>query len=278
MTGIKNFVSLCWQDVINLIHIVPPQKGNKEILDYSKQLRKQGVIRIPQYISTSLADSLRGEIESWSQQVPRSKELKNGARFNYRSQDDPAGPDAGMLDIYFVENIVPRIADIDQKRLIEIIKNATGQEIIPLRVNAYLNRGIKNTRMYHIDNTQPVIYKAFIYLSDVPDVSYGPYSFVRRTHRFSFYTYLNLFSNLFSTKHHSTDMPIYSKGKVMNAIGLKGDLFLSNQNGIHRGLPQEGSNKRIALIFSFMVKSRLSYIHESAKVDIVKSKASSNSK
>ena len=77
--------------------------------------------------------------------------------------------------------------------------------------------------------------------------------------------------NIFKTIP-STDMPIYRDSRIEDAIGGKGDLILSNQNGMHRGLPQKEGNERVALIFSFMVKSRLSYIHKSAQENIDKSK------
>lgn len=272
MEGIKNMVSLLWQDLINLIHLNPKKEGSTEIIDFSKQLSKDGIIKIPNFIDTDLADSIREQIETLAEQNPRSTQLPNGTNFNYRNQDNPEKSDHGMLDIAYVQNSIPDIAQIDQSDLIQVLKNISGQEIIPLKVNAYLNRGIKNTRMYHVDNTQPVIYKAFIYLSDVPNTDFGPYSFVKKSHRFSFLIYLNLLLNMFSSKLNSTDMPRYNKGQVMHAIGKKGDLIMSNQNGIHRGIPQKEGNKRVVLVLSFMVKSKLSYIHKAAKVNIAKSK------
>ncbi len=266
ITGIKNILSLCLQDLINVIHYAPSKKGNNDIIALSKALQKDGIINIKEFISTELADELRSDIEAIAKKYPQSIELENGVTFNYRGQNQN-GADAGMLDIFYIDKLIDKINKIDQEPIINLLKNVTGQEVIPLRCNAYLNYGIENTRDFHIDNTQPVVYKAFIYLTDVPDVSYGPYSFIKKSHRFSFYTYLNLFKNLFS-KQNSTDMPHYNSKNIVNAIGNKGDLILSNQNGIHRGLPQQDGKKRIALILSFMIKSRLSYIHRSARVRI----------
>ena len=95
-------------------------------------------------------------------------------------KNNPNSADSGMLDIFFVDRLIPEISNIKQNDIIKILENTTGQKVVPLKTNAYLNDSIKNTRMYHIDNAQPVIYKAFIYLSDVPDLSYGPYSFVKK--------------------------------------------------------------------------------------------------
>ena len=63
-------------------------------------------------------------------------------------------------------------------------------------------------------------------------------------------------------------MPLYNKKKIVNAIGNKGTLILSNQNAIHRGLPQQKNRKRIALVLHYMVISRLSYLHKTAKKNL----------
>ena len=46
MEGIKNIISLLWQDLINLIHIFSKKEGSEEIIGYSKKLKKEGIIRI----------------------------------------------------------------------------------------------------------------------------------------------------------------------------------------------------------------------------------------
>jgi hypothetical protein len=47
---------------------------------------------------------------------------------------------------------------------------------------------------------------------------------------------------------------------------------MSNQNAIHRGMPQDKGKKRVAIIFSFMIKSKLSYMHKAAKKNLADSK------
>lgn len=270
--GIKIILSLFWQDIINLIHIAPSKKGGENIVSISKELQKNGIIKIPNFLSEKLCNEIKQQIESLANEHSTSIDLENGTRVNYRSQGIPDGPDAGMLDIIYVENAIPEVSKIDQKSILQMVENVTGQEVFPLRAHAYYNVGVKNTRSFHIDNTQPVIYKAFIYLSDVSDLSYGPYAFVKGTHRLSIYPYINLIKNLFSSKYLQTDMPYHNSSNVINATGSKGDLILSNQNGIHRGQPQMDGKKRVALVLSFMVKSKLSFLHQSAKDNIARSK------
>ena len=272
MTEIKNIFSLFWQDFINLVNFFSKTSGTKKIVDFSNSLKKEGIIKIENYIPASLADSIKNKLLDLAKKNPKSVKLECGAEFNYRNQNNPNSADSGMLDIFFVNRLIPEISKIKQNDIIKILENTTGQKVVPLKTNAYINDSIKNTRMYHIDNAQPVIYKAFIYLSNVPDLSYGPYSFVKKTHSLSLYPYINLFKNLFVKKHASTDMSFYNKKMVFSGIGKKGDLILSSQNGIHRGLPQKEGRQRVVLVLSFMIKSKLTYLHKSAKKDLVKTK------
>jgi len=276
--ALKNLVFLLWQDLINLIHIFEPHDSAPSIHNHSKELRKAGIIKISDFLVPDFSDNLRNEIELLANTYKDSIELENGTKLNYRNQNNADGSDHGMLDISHVQNSITSISQIDQKYLIQIIKSTSGQEVIPLRANAYLNIGVKNTRGYHLDNVQPVIYKAFIYLSDVPDITYGPYSFIRNSHRFCLYSYFNIIRNLFIQGNKSTDMPWFSRKNVEHCTGKKGDLILSNQNAIHRGLAQEVGKKRVAIILSFMVKSKLSYMHNSAKDNIKNSIAHTSNK
>ena len=262
---IKNIISLLWQDFIHLIHLFDRHSDDESIRAYSKELKKTGIIQIPNFIEPELCDQLREQIEGLVSQHPESVELDNGTRFNYRNAHDKNAPDHGMVDVFYVENSVPAIQSIKQDKLIKILESSSNQQIIPLRANAYVNRGVKNTRGYHIDNAQPVVYKAFVYLTDVHDTSYGAYSFIKGSHHFSPYVYLNLIRNLFIKNNKSTDAPLYNKSNRQVCLSKRGTLILSNQNAIHRGMPQEEGKKRVALIFSFMVKSKLSYIHKAAQ-------------
>ena len=270
MKEIKNIFSLLWQDFINLINFFSKTSGTKKIIGFSKSLKKEGIIKIENYISVAQADLIKNKLVDLAKKNPKSVKLECGAEFNYRNQNNPNSADSGMLDIFFVDKLIPEISNIKQGEIVKILENTTGQKVVPLKINAYLNNSIKNTRMYHIDNAQPVIYKAFIYLSDVPDLSYGPYSFVKRTHCLSVYPYVNLFKNLFVNKHVSTDMSFYNKKLVFSATGKRGDLILSSQNGIHRGMPQKEGRQRVVLVLSFMIKSKLTYLHKSAKKDLIK--------
>ena len=157
MNEIKNLFSLLWQDFINLVNFFSKASGTKKIVNFSNSLKKEGIIKIENYIPASLADSIKNKLLDLAKKNPKSVKLECGAEFNYRNQNNPNSADSGMLDIFFVDRLIPEISNIKQNDIIKILENTTGQKVVPLKTNAYLNDSIKNTRMYHIDNAQPCI-------------------------------------------------------------------------------------------------------------------------
>lgn len=103
-------------------------------------------------------------------------EMMNSSRtiVNERSGED----DDGMLDIFNIDESIPEIRDIKHDESIsDEVHQAGNGRYEPENINIYYNQSVTNTRGYHFDsyNSQ---YKAFVYLTDVTDESYGPYSYI----------------------------------------------------------------------------------------------------
>ncbi len=269
---VLNLVSLLWQDLINFLHFRGKRcKGITASL--AGELRNAGIISVSNFLDREQCDVLRMKIEGFAGMHPYTQQLPGGTFVNHRNQNNPQGPDHGMVDVFDIDLSIPEIAFIDDSSVRRILEASTGQEVRPYRRSAYVNKGVLNTRGFHIDNAQPVIYKAFIYLNDVTDESSGPYSLVSGSQRFSPAVYFNLTRNLFLSCYTSTDMPVYNKKKVITALGKAGTLVLSNQNAIHRGLPQQEGKTRVALVFSYLVVSKLSYLHGTIRKTLERKKA-----
>jgi len=260
-----NIISLMWQDMINLKHLLDGYGKDREVAVHARQLRKKGITVIENFIDKNSIGMIKRRLEDLIKDVSAPLRMDNGTYIHIRGHSSETNADHGMIDVFNVDNSIHEVNAIDTSLLTDIIKKASGQKVKPIRKNAYINRNIKQTRIYHVDNVQPVIYKGFLYLTDVTADEYGPYSLVTGSHRFSPYVYWNLFRNLFLKDYRSTDMPHYRTKKVIAAYGDAGALVLSNQNAIHRGLPQGEGKERIALIFNFLVISRASYFSKSFK-------------
>lgn len=126
--------------------------------------------------------------------------------------------DDGMLDIFHIDKVVDIDYVIKNKSLADKIRSI-GKRI--RNVNIYYNNSITVTRDYHRDSSGGVQCKAFIYLTDVLDESFGPYSYIK-----------------------GTQTEATNEGEVVHCIANKGSLILSNQSGLHRGLPQAKGKSR----------------------------------
>jgi hypothetical protein len=259
----QNILALVLQDFINLIHLRDYRKNKKIANSYSEKLAKTGYISIPNFLSKTECEKLYDQVTSFAGQFKETTKLENGTLIHFRGNKSEEDPDKGMIDIYDIDRVMK--IDLDYKKIEDILKPTSTCDFYFISVHAYINKGVEGTRIFHVDNCQPVVYKAFIYLTDVPSIKYGPYAFINKSHRFSLSVYFNLFRNLFLKKYRSTDMPACSKKHEILATGDKGTLILSNQNGLHRGYPQEKGKERVALVLNYMVISKLNYIHGVAK-------------
>ena len=267
-SAVKNILSLLGQDLINTLHFFDRHDPDPRVRELAQNLKKEGIIRLPNFLAPATCDAIREKAELLVAPYDSPTGLESGAFVNIRGAGKGANSDSGMIDVFHADKAIPEIGEIDDSLIQKILDSTSGQRVVKTRSHTYINKGIENTRSYHVDALQPVIYKAFIYLTDVPDLSYGPYSLVKRSQRFSGHVYRNLLRNLFISKNHITDMPLYDEKQVNHCTGKKGDLILSNQSAIHRGMPQDPDKKRVAIVLSYMVVSKLSYLHKSAKKEL----------
>lgn len=205
-----------------------------------------GFISIPGFWSEGECDDLAGRVRSfWVEE--RAKGFPGG---NYMVSPPDANLDKGllkkgksvlnlrgsrgydenMIDMLYAERMFPEIKKLQEEPLIKAIKfeleNMNERNLNFARYHLYLNESATSTRGFHRDSDKPGLqYKAFIYLTDVPDKSYGPYCYKQNT--------------LTS-----------SKGEATVCTATKGTLIMSDQYGLHRGFPQESGKHRIMLVLN----------------------------
>lgn len=151
--------------------------------------------------------------------------------------------DNGFCDIINAELLFTDIHELDLSFIKEICKKIKPNfnEKNDLIYNIYYTESVQDTRTWHKDGE---IYKFFIYLEDV-ELDNGPYSYIKNSNDQK----IKLDKNKEITENQINNIlqqyPYYQK-KIY--LGHKGDLIVSNQNGIHRGQPQSLNFKRIVLV------------------------------
>ncbi len=156
------------------------------------------------------------------------------------------GFDRNMTEIFNVHKVV----NIPTNRIDDFVQNtikSMGYSSATTEYSAYINKGVKDIRGFHRDVNvvgNKVLYKLFVYLTDVPDYTYGPHSYIPGTHNIeTCKTYANqLIGNYTDPNEYDFDlMP-----KVFT--GSRGTMIMTTQAGMHRGLPQKNDKERIILV------------------------------
>ncbi len=157
------------------------------------------------------------------------------------------GSDQGMIEIFNADRLLGDLGNsmnnfFNSDWLISLL-NDKKEKISPKNLNLYVNQSITKTRGFHVDSHYKSI-KVFIYLTDVNVVQDGPYCFVKGTH---VDTPLRKLNNMVGEK----ETPLTDPLNIVPVLGKKGTLIISDQSGVHRGLPQATGSSREALVMRY---------------------------
>lgn len=223
----------------------------------SKKLRRDGIFVMKDYLEPNRCDDFKYKIDSRLSDGIKTSEpgmgysdLANAGEpiVSERSGDR----DHGMLDIFNMDLAIPELKDLKEDEFIQkVISEAAEEPYTADNLNIYVNRSVTNTRDYHAD-TYSGKYKAFVYLTDVPDSSYGPFSYVRGSHQPSkIRRRFRSFINNRVRDVPSTNAVLYNSSNVEVCTAPKGTLIVANQAGLHRGMPQEEGKERMLVSISY---------------------------
>jgi hypothetical protein len=129
--------------------------------------------------------------------------------------------DINAYDFHQAQKIFPNLLEIFQIKTLEAILNKTTSSRWRFdRVNIHISNNVKNPIGFHSDGLKDEI-RVMIYLSDLPETSYGTPSFISHTH---------------TPTGRANGI---KKEYIKTFTGNKGDILISYENGLHRKLPQE---------------------------------------
>lgn len=162
------------------------------------------------------------------------------------------GSDAGMVDVFNFDRLL-----LDQSAVLRrpfedpLLLGLMSDGDVKLRaanLNLYLNRDITHTRGFHSDSYDRSL-KGLCYVSDAADLTFGPYCYVRRTHLDGPWRWAN--RKISELCKAPTEAPFVDPAMIVPCVGPKGALILSDQSGIHRGLPQDPGRERQVLVMRY---------------------------
>jgi len=226
--------------------------------DIGGRLDRDGVCMIPRFRDGDWAAGVRQKVEAllWSGDLREASPSmgyadKTNAGVPLLDRRGDGGRDTGMLDIF---NAGEAIAEIGELARIDVLQSAirkAARTPVSLETtNIYINRSITNTRGFHAD-TYAEKFKVFVYLTDVPDIRYGPYTYVLRSHRPSKLSWMGRRVINKFRRRPANDCVKEPVEDVRHFTGEAGSLIMSNQTGLHRGWPQEEGFSRMLISLSF---------------------------
>jgi hypothetical protein len=223
----------------------------------AEQLRQEGVVAYEGFWDGDRCDRVREEIE----ELLESDELEVTDNNSYEDLASAERPlllnrsgtaDDGMIDIFNIDYAVDDVRDYKTDSAIsDIINGATGKQYSVDNTNAYVNKSVTSTRDFHAD-TYSGKFKSFVYLTDVPNESYGPFSYVKGSHdKSKIQQTANSLINR-ATGNRSTDARNVDESEITKFTAKKGTLIIGNQAGYHRGWPQDEGYSRMLLTNSYI--------------------------
>lgn len=247
----------------------------------SEALKKHGIIIIKDFITNDIAisagiefennikpilEKLKSEeffeTEDFLAQVGYSKlksysEYANYPKPVFLERRGRNNVDGGMIDYFGFEKIIskfPNLNTIYKEQanfgILGVIQNQTKAKVFEKQLNVYYNHSITNPRGLHLDGIGET-FKSFVYMSDVFDLSKGPYTYVPKSHA-NFKGKINsiLTNEKYSGIYAPEDVLLDAKF-ALPILAKAGSLVITYQNGIHGGWPQEEGQTRIVMVNNY---------------------------
>lgn len=234
---------------IVLIKNAVSEKLSDDVLEQFKKIQKD-IKSSDQLIEDQYTDTYYMDVEGVKFKTYQEKANYSKTIFSIRT-----GADKGMIDVFNYDYMDKKNSSdlrkvYENPKIVDLINSASDEKYSPKNLNIYYNQDIQNTRGFHVDTYSKGKIKAFIYLTDVKDISYGPYSYVIGSNRDTEAEKLNRTFAKLGDKAN-TEAFCFNIENVYPILGTKGTLVISDQAGIHRGHPQEIGRERMVAVMSY---------------------------
>ncbi|MDA9283133.1 hypothetical protein N9P77_01745 [Amylibacter sp.] len=231
----------------------------QSILDVSKKLRSDldsFAKKSNYYRDVSFADEkLEFDIDDSNQEKSYDYYTsRNKTVVNLRGRTSRV--DEGMIDIFnpeFYFDIFRVLkAEVQKLKVEDILTEINNEQYELKNCNIYINKSVTHTRGMHVDDYTNSSYKLFVYLTDVTDLKFGPYSYLTKSHRRP--EGLERISYSLAAQLHADENDIHFALGSEHAVPLFGDtgsIIISNQSGAHQGYPQKIDAQRSLAVFHY---------------------------
>lgn len=160
--------------------------------------------------------------------------------------------DKGMIDIFHPERQLNYLS-MEYLGVTDIVSDLISLGFYFSNYNVYINKGVSFTRPTHYDGLNQI--KIFIYLTDVQTLTDGPYAYIPFSNKaYRIFTLSTLIRRLINKDAYYAKNFTWLDRYLVPMLGEKGALIISDQAGLHRGLPQTYNTERMLLVLNFLRK------------------------
>lgn len=232
-----------------------------------RELILDGVDVVSGFLSTEECTGMRTEVMGCLESIDMETTKEHDAFFfvnNMEKKERPgnlgllskpaivrrgsSGYDIGMVDIFRANELFKSIPVDKMNTVMKNVMKGLGFDRIKTEFSVYHNKGIRKIRGFHRDvplaPSSKKLFKFFVYLTDVPTIDYGPYCYLRGTHLPD--TSLDLSRQIKGEYRDPNEYDFDLDPFICR--GSAGTLIMSNQGGMHRGMPQLADKERLALV------------------------------
>jgi ectoine hydroxylase-related dioxygenase (phytanoyl-CoA dioxygenase family) len=164
--------------------------------------------------------------------------------------------DKKTWQIFNVQDIDDSVAELCRSgRIEELFRKRTGWPVNLQSCTIQVSSPEAMARQpWHVDEYSPPSFKAFVYLTDVSDPKYGPYSVVPGSH-------LNVMrkwrarclDEIVDLQYAQMELE-YKTGEATPLVGEKGDCLISAMTLVHAGWPLHSERTRYVVVFYLNVE------------------------
>lgn len=214
----------------------------------NSQLKKDGIETIKNFLTEEECDYFINLADQYKED--KSYMIGENAWFVNRSEKYD-NQDSKVSQLMNVQNLDEKAEKLFfSKKIEKLFHDRIKEDLFIRSISIQIDKPDTSTkRSWHVDNTAPASYKAFIYLTDVLNNNNGAYTVIKGTHKKNIRRWLNTVLNFIKNKP-LTDVNHFIKS---NELGdefkaKKGTLIMSNQTLFHRGSPFHSEKTRYMMV------------------------------
>lgn len=224
---------------------------------YKNQNNKSDLITkgyqiIPNFLSELKAENLLNSIKLFEQK----NKPKNDKNFSNVARKDL---DQTVIQYHDIDKKFKNGINKLGKKIEKLISDNLNSDFKVSLINISFQRDnidpFSTKRGFHLDDFGGS-HKAFLYLTDVLNKGFGPYTYIESSHRrFLFMKLFNQFLNIIFIRNSGSMYNVWcSKNMTKLMLYPKGSLIMSNQLGLHRGYSPQTKGIREMIMFYYSVK------------------------